>query len=168
MKIITKNFTLVRPQKEDSFLVSMFADLETMTFIKEEGFSLEDAVNPVRKINTWWEEQGIAPFKIIENQTGEPVGLNGFKKNKNIFPNKTVFDFGFMILKKHRRKGIIKETSQELFKVAQEKGIKELFATTHPDNTASHKTLESLDFKYEFNIKQEPNFFEVQVWKKDL
>lgn len=57
-------------------------------------------------------------------------------------------ELGFMIAKKHWRKGLTKEIADALIQFAKYKKLPTLVAITHPDHTASMKLLEKLGFKF--------------------
>jgi hypothetical protein len=75
-------------------LESMFADPEMMKFILPNERLIEISPIAARKILNWWKEDGNGPYLIQEKESGQIIGLNGYKKVKG-YSAEFLYDYDF-------------------------------------------------------------------------
>lgn len=90
-----------------------------------------------------WKPYYIYLIMIDDNEVGRIVLREGNSKERYYDGH-----IGYSIEKQYRGHHYSKEACLLLFKIAREKGFKELMISCSPDNIASQKIIESLPFQY--------------------
>lgn len=98
------------------------------------------------KIISQREKLGYSSFTILRKEDEEKIGVCGLYKRDGL----DLVDLGFALLPEYEGKGYAFEATQKLVRKASEDfKIEQLAAITIPENTASRKLLEKLDFRFE-------------------
>lgn len=87
---------------------------------------------------------GYGPFAVTVAGSGEPIGWAGIQQ----LPGEGCLEILFALVPTHWGRGYATEASRRLLCIAfNDLGLREVFATVHPENQASIRVLARLGFK---------------------
>ena len=168
IKILETERAILREVTEDdaTFILDL---LNQPTFIKYIG---DRNVRSVEQAREYIESRFAGSYKqfgfgmwAVELKTDKvPVGICGFVRRETL-PDA---DIGFAFLPQFCRKGYAFETAAATMRYGREKlNLKRVLAITSPNNEASVKLLEKLDFKFERSIKFSDDAKEVKLFSSN-
>lgn len=142
----TDRLLLRRIQPNDlALLTRLFCDAEMMRYLGEPWTEDETAST----LNEWHDEWGKNNYyygMIVRKDTSEGIGIAGFTEDTH--PEEKGLEFSWFILPEHQKNGFASEITRGILRYAFEVLKKDrLFGETHPDNPASNRVLEKLNFK---------------------
>ena len=153
MKLETKRLIIRAFNLQDaSFILELFNTKSWLKNIGDRGVhSLEDAEQYLKnRIIASYQEHGFGMYAMTEKTSQTTIGMCGIVKRAGLEQP----DFGFALLPEYMRKGYTYEAAKGILAYATEHlTIKQLYAITLPQNTASNELLKKLNFVYQKDIK---------------
>ncbi len=139
-KIVTDRLTLRMPVLDDAssiFLQYMQDEQVTKYLVWRPHQSIEQTNGFLQRCAMAWQEGSRFPWLMIENETGEIVGMIELRVQEN------QSDLGYVLAREHWGKGYATEAVSSVVNwVNAQSGITRLWATCDVDNPASARVLE--------------------------
>lgn len=150
MKVHIETDRLIMRNLKDEDAQGMFAmdsDPEVHAFLGNKPIAtLKDAENAINFIRGQYSAYGIGRWAVVEKESGEFIGWNGFKFMTDIVNNRTAYyDLGYRFMKKHWGKGYASEAAiATLNHGFIELGLKEIVGIADVAHTASNVILKKV------------------------
>lgn len=153
----TKNLILRQIHLDDAKEVfEIRSNPKTMKFIPRPlAETIEDAQKFITECNAGIEKNDYINWAIAQKDDNKLIGMIGFFRMQ---PENFRGEIGYILNPNFHGKGIMKEASDEAIKFGFEKmNFHSIEAVIDPNNVASEKLLQKLNFKKEAHFKE--NFF---------
>ena len=164
--ITTERLYLRQFTAEDAAdLYELNNDNEVLQYTGDEPFdSVADALHFVSNY-TAYEKPGMGRWAVIRKEDDAFLGWCGLKYH----PLERVVDLGYRLKKKYWRYGYATEAAKACAQYAfQDLKLASLVAHAHVDNSASHKVLQKIGFKYiKTFLYDGKNAFQYSLFNKD-
>lgn len=138
---------LRRPEVEDqTSLERVFCDPQMMRYL---GGEVWDSVKVTEVIQEWHDDWGVErrwSGVLVKRDTQEVIGTAGL--TENTLTDEAGFELSWFVLPEHQKQGFASEITSTLLRFAFDNlGAERVVAETHPENPASNRVLEKLDFE---------------------
>lgn len=145
--IETRRLSLRRQTASDApFILRLLNDAAFLRHIGDRGVrTVEDAEAYIRDgAVASYAAHGFGLWLVESKDAGEAIGVCGLLRRDFLED----VDLGFAFLPEHRRRGYAREAAEATIMFAREQlGLERLAAIVSPENTASIRLLEGLDFR---------------------
>ncbi len=155
-------------EEDEQSLFELDSDPEVHRYLGNQPIqSMEQIRLVIAFIQQQYEDNGIGRWAVIEKSSGQFVGWSGLKFfRENVNGHVEFHELGYRFMKKHWGKGYATESAKASVKYGFEQiKLKELFAMTDVNNTASKHVLKKAGFTYveTFPFNEDPtDWFRIQ------
>lgn len=165
--IETRRLSLRRQTAGDApFILRLLNDGDFLRYIGDRGVrTVEDAEAYIRDgAVASYEVHGFGLYLVELRDGREAIGVCGLLRRDFLED----VDLGFALLPEHRRRGYAREAAEATIMFAHEQlGIERLVAIVSPENTASIRLLEGLDFRSRGPVEH-PDGDDVHLYTHEL
>jgi [ribosomal protein S5]-alanine N-acetyltransferase len=164
----TKRLLLRQVEESDrNLFLRLFCDHEMMRYLGE-AWSEEVCLETLKEWRDEWGKNNYYYGVMVRKDTLEGIGIAGITENTN--PEEPGIEFSWFVLPEHQGKGYASEITRALLGfVFNDLKKDRLFAETHPENAASNRVLEKMNFKRigerEHKYEYLPEFDRQVLWE---
>lgn len=152
---------------DTAFVLELLNDPDFLRYIGDRGVhSLAQAVDYLRDGPVAsYRLNGFGLYRVERREDGAAVGMCGLIKR----PPLAHPDLGYALLPRFRGHGYVAEAARAVLAAAREQGIATVLAVVDPDNAASIRTLQGLDFGYREMVRLAADDIELKLfaWQSD-
>lgn len=152
---------------DTAFVLELLNDPDFLRYIGDRGVhSLAQAVDYLRDGPVAsYRLNGFGLYRVERREDGAAVGMCGLIKRSPLAHP----DLGYALLPRFRGHGYVAEAARAVLAAAREQGIATVLAVVDPDNAASIRTLQGLDFGYREMVRLAADDIELKLfaWQSD-